>query len=223
MGRRVGSGRAVAGLGIVGLAVLAGGGLVAQAQVVDRLDAAVTERAEELLPGGSVLGVEVGDTPALLAGLRGHVQQAMVDGRTADGRPATLIVRELDVDGRRSESVSWYLEGLDLAPGWTNVRSETGVFLNAAERDVDGRRVVVSGVATLAGSTLSVTPGEITVDGAPTAWQDVPAAVRGSLTPLTTPVPLPVAGLVVESVWFDEGGLSVALRARDVVTGSAAG
>ena len=198
-----------------------GGGLVAGAVASDTgatedLEVEMVEHAEGLLPGGRVDAAEVTDTPALVAALRDHVQQTLLAGHSSDGHPVRMIVREYDMPSRHAESVSWYVEGLQLAPGWTAVSSARGVALNEAELLVDGQVVVVSAAARLEGSTLVVTPDTITVDGAPVSLADAPAPVRTALVPVSTPVPLPDAGAAVGEVWFDERGVAVALEAEDV-------
>ena len=210
----------VVALGLV--AALGAGVVVLEARAAERLELEVTERAEALLPGGRIESAEVTDTPALLADRREHVQQAVLGGRSADGYPARLFVRELDLATGRADSVSWYLEGLPVAQGWTAVVDSRGVSLNQAELVVDGQRVTVSAAARVEGGTLVVAPGEVEVDGVLVALQDAPEPVRRSLAAVTLQVPLPDAGSAgptVGEVWFDERGAAVELEADDVDAG----
>lgn len=197
------------------------GGVALEVRAADRLDTTMGKRAQGLLPSGQIDAAHVTDDPALLAARRPRVQQTIVDGRGADGHPVMLIVREYDRETRRAQSVSWNIEGLQLAPGWTGLRSDNGAYRNRAVRQVDGHRVEVSGAARIDGSQIAIAPDRITIDGAPVELGDAPAAVQRSLSPLTIGMPLVQAGAAVRSLWFDEAGLGLEVYARDVSTGKA--
>lgn len=204
---------AVLAAGLAAVGVLVAVATTFDGRTADDLEATMVEHAGGLLPGAG--GRRRGDGHSG-AGSREHVQQTVLDGRSSDGHPVRLFVREYDLATRHAESVSWYVEGLQLAPGWTAVSSDSGVALNQAEMSVDGHQVVVSAAARLEGSSLVVTLEALTVDGAPVALADAPAEVRDALVPVSTPVPLPEAGAAVGEVWFDERGFAVALEVEDV-------
>ena len=205
---------------VAALLVLALVGYLINAGSAGRLTAAMTGAAQGLLPGGQVHGVEVSATPALLAERRGRVPQTVVRASSKDGHPVTLFVREYDLNAHHAESVSWQIGGVPLAPGWKPVTTTGGAALDQAEKQVGGHVVALTAGASVRGDQVQITADQLTVDGVPTAPSQAPADVRAAVNPVLAPqtlaVPLPRAGAKVRSVWIDETGIAVELRATDV-------
>ena len=222
---------ATAGLVLLLGAVVAlgAGALALEHRAGARLDAAVSSPLAALLPDGRVDDVDVTDSPALLAARRDHLQQAVLHGRSA-GLDVLTIVREYDRPRATAESVSWEVSGIAFAPGWANVRADGGAYTDRARTTVDGHVYEVTASVPPAGgadaggagpSTVVVSAGSLSVDGAPLDPADAPEAVRSALAPVTVAVPDPRADAAVRRVWFDEAGVGVELYARDVSAGPA--
>lgn len=188
-----------------------------------RLDGVMTAAARALLPGGRVGPVAVVDGPALLAERHPQVRETTATGRTGDGLPVRLDVRDYDRAAGVARMVSWQVTGLPLPAGWRVVDGAAG-YLSQVEREIDGHRVQLTGTAALEGDRVLVVPGRLTLDGAPAALSDLPPAVRAAVEPALTPwrvaVPVPGVPVSVHYVWFDGTGIGVELRAADVPTGT---
>lgn len=210
------------GMAAVGvLAGLGAGAHALEARAGHQLDAAMVTHAAALLPGGRVDAAHVTDDPALLAGLRGRLQQTVVEGRTADGHRVRVIVRGYDREARHARSVSWEIAGLPLTDGWREVPSGSGASSERVAATVDGHRVEAGPVARLDGRTLSVHADQVTVDGVGVDAADAPALVRGPLVAADVGVPAPAAGGTAERAWMDGGAVGVAVSAQDVGVGGA--
>lgn len=206
---------------IAAVGALVGVGLVLEGRAHADLGKKLTQPMAVLLPGGQVQSVDVTDSPALLAARRDRVQQAVVQGRS-EGRDVLVIVREYDRDSHRADSVSWQVEDIAFAPGWTPVTADDGSYGNRARTTIEGHHYEVTASAALAtggnASTAVVQVGALTVDGASLPLADAPPAVRRDLGPVSLPVPDPSSGAGVRSVWFDQQGVGVELYAQDVST-----
>lgn len=181
----------------------------------DAVDAEMAELVRPLLGGGSA-EVEVTDDPGLLAYFSSVRQQAVAEGRDADGNLLYLLVYGYDTGTGRADGVTWVLQDRPFADGRL---SATVPGTQQAEGVIDGRRVVVQVVARREAGAIVIEAHEVFVDDARVAYDDLPDELRTLLAPARTPDPA-VDDAAVDSVGFTGSTVDVTVYAVDVAMGA---
>ena len=191
----------------------------------DRLDAAMTDAAQNLLPGGRVQQVEIADKPALVVDRRDRVQRTVVHAVSGGGQPVVMTIGDYDRSARRAGSVSWRISGLPLTEGWQVTRSATNSYQSQAQREVDGHLVQVVATAVVRDDQVEFSASRPMVDSGPLSEgpSDIQAKVKPLLEPRAIPLPRPGTPASVKSAWFDAEGMGVELQTGPVDLDTPAG